>query len=142
MSITLPHSFKDGVDEVASGVQVMDNLNALKSPIEALQALNAARPSDYAFAEAGAGRGLSTNYTPSVSRAAMVFLLLGAGPGANAVATVYVDGTQLFNGGVFLVNAQPVGLTFIVKAGGAWSCSALAGPINLLTSTYLLLPKT
>lgn len=37
MSIVLPHSFKDGVDEVASGVQVMDNLAKLVEVIEALE---------------------------------------------------------------------------------------------------------
>lgn len=34
MAITLPHTFEDGPGHTASGVQVMDNLNALKAAIE------------------------------------------------------------------------------------------------------------
>jgi hypothetical protein len=35
VAITFPHIFKDGERMVASGAQVMDNLNALKGPVDA-----------------------------------------------------------------------------------------------------------
>jgi hypothetical protein len=40
--ITLPHTFRDGVGEQASGAQVMDNFNALRTPLEAAQSQLAA----------------------------------------------------------------------------------------------------
>lgn len=36
MAITLPHTFVDGVGNIASGEEVMDNLNALKAGVDAL----------------------------------------------------------------------------------------------------------
>lgn len=38
MAIVLPHHFKDGVGEIASGVQVLENDEALKTAIEAIEA--------------------------------------------------------------------------------------------------------
>ena len=38
MAIVLPHSFQDNVEETASGVQVDENFDVLKTAIEALEA--------------------------------------------------------------------------------------------------------
>jgi hypothetical protein len=148
MAIILPHIFQDGVDENASGVQVDENLNVLKSAIEllearvaGLEATNANRSKDFALAEVLTGRALSTNYTPSATRAAMVLLSVRANP-TDARAQVYIDGTAVIaNGGVDLVAGKVNMLSFEVKAGGTWQCVAAAGPMDLLTSTYVLLPK-
>jgi len=62
--ITLPHTFHDGVGEQASGVQVMDNLNALKTPLErtawgavnAAAAIERAGSGDWTVAKTGTGQ--------------------------------------------------------------------------------------
>lgn len=104
MSITLPHSFKDGVDEVASGVQVMDNLNTLKAHIETLEALTAQLHSGIAI---GTGLAPPTNEhrqipgtkieTPSLIGGDVVLIwgLVFLGPSGNTVqAALTINGAE------------------------------------------------
>lgn len=141
MTVILPHSFKDGVGETASGVQVMDNLEALKGAIDAIQALILAGPGEYTLTEVQINRGLNVLQTPSTTRAAMVFLSLRGGPAADAICQIKLNGTGLFENGVYMTSEKMVPVTFIVPANGTWLCEPTAGPMNLLGSTYLLLPK-
>lgn len=139
MTVTIPHKFKDGVGETASGVQVDDNFDAVKVAIDAIETRETAYPGGSSFLAANTGRGLSTYYTPSSTQGAMVYLIVGAAP-SDAVCQIIVDGVNLW-GGIYLSLNKSVALTFFVKANGKWRCDALAGPMNLLTSTYQLLPN-
>lgn len=60
MAIVLPHTFHDGTNETASGQQVMDNLNALKTAVEALE-LREARPTQYFTTSGNAFTGQTVN---------------------------------------------------------------------------------
>lgn len=143
MAIILPHIFQDNVGETASGVQVDENFNVLKAAVEALEARTAgleASPFGYVLSEVLVARALGTPYTPSSSHAALVLLSVRANP-TDARAQVSVDGSALIaNGGADLVAGKVDLLTFPVKAGGVWQCVATAGPMDLLVSTYMLLP--
>jgi hypothetical protein len=87
--IALPHTFHDGVGEQASGAQVMDNFNAIKAPVEALQNLE------------GAGVGYSQSVwndneerLVSATRPAWVWLSVSA-PAASYRIAVTVTGVTI-----------------------------------------------
>jgi hypothetical protein len=66
MAVVYPHTFHDGVNEQASGSQVMDNFIAIKNALEALEAAVVGnKPTTYT---ARANRLFGTEYENNTSR--------------------------------------------------------------------------
>lgn len=131
MSIILPHSFKDGVDEVASGVQVMDNLNVLRTAIEALQTRS---PLTGMAISARTAFNINEDHVADASKSTLVIATIVSPKQAPVIeAKVLVGGTEVEQSAVAGEEGQrwfsatfPVapGVAWRVNAGGAWGVTA------------------
>jgi hypothetical protein len=152
MPITLPRTFHDGIKEVASGKQVMENLEALKTAIEAREAEVAA--STAATWTEGANWVLNTEYEPSAAKAAFVTARFGLIP---ALETELAITLNFWVGAVraaraAIATALPYNASgklhattasFFVPAGAKWRATREGGSTGSLPEAtryrYLLL---
>lgn len=128
--ITLPHDFKDGVDEVASGVQVMENLDALKSGIEAR---DEAGPYG-ARTERAFGAAIEPSSTEKVQVVGDVQLEPSAGFGA--IAKIYIGGVEVQEIFAHEGIGHPIRLpfSFLVPAGEAYEVVNVSRAASLHTA--------
>jgi hypothetical protein len=133
MPVVLPHHFKDAVGEVASGVQVTENDEALAAAIEVLQGQAIGAPSVMA------NFGYSEEHEASATNAALVVISAIAG----AAGVTY--GIELVGIGEVARSGAPANLPapciFLVPAGKKWKGVLLSGSFTaaaFYVSTTLL----
>jgi hypothetical protein len=138
MTVILPHTFHDGTGEVISGVQVMDNLNALKAAVETVEGL-AVLPSGSTYA-AQVARTAGTTYVPNASKVTAVILEVGFGgpTGDFGFGEAHVGGVNV--GTVLLPSltgeTTRASISFIAPPGTAWVYLDGRNTISL-ASSYL-----
>jgi hypothetical protein len=111
--VTFPHTFADGPGNVASGVQVMENLNALKTAVEALAGVGKTYEAEKTTAD-------GEEHEPSTTQPALV--TVWATMNASSGLEVLVGGKRV---GAIATSAAPPTITsqlgpFLVPAGVKW----------------------
>jgi hypothetical protein len=142
MALEYPHTFQDGVGQVASGAQVMDNFNAAKAAIESLQSAvtgllaESLTASGHSYG-AYTARTLNTEYEPSASRATLVVVELSWGGGNPRVPLAFIVPpgqkwkiTEASETATVTVGGQAVNISSPPNGTGA---------VHQLFSTYLTL---
>lgn len=112
MTLALPRTFKDGSGEVASGKQVMENLNALKAALDPLWTAYA-RVNKVAVTS-------GTEYELSATRPGYVLLDAVTGGGGNYAMQVYVGGVLIPGWGATFGIAHGLLGPFPVPPGQKW----------------------
>jgi hypothetical protein len=128
-----PHIFKDGVNETASGAQVMEDLEVLKKEVEGLQA-GSGNPG------ARTEHAMNTYTVASATRRMIVTIdvELQPAPGFGAVAKVLVSGVlvaELFAGEPGAGGLRQ-SVSFPVNAGHEWKVEAPVGHAASLHASY------
>jgi hypothetical protein len=120
VTVVLPHHFKDGVGEVASGVQVLENDEALKVAAEALEAKAAALEALLGGVKFKVGLTASSPFSGGISETTLAHGLGKTPTFACAVAIKEINsggalGTEFYGGvltGVSAINGTNATFTF------------------------------
>lgn len=115
-NFNLPHLFKDGVGETASGAQVIENETVLKEKVEALENNGVAGTVPGALV----ARAANTDYLAHATKKTLVMLIVTCQ--AASSLTVFVGGVPCAGCGSEGSSQQTV--TFPVPAGVTWKYTA------------------
>jgi len=133
--MAFPHTFLDGVEQTASGVQVMDNLNYLLGLITNLEGRALLNTGTWG---ARTARNVSTAYTPNATRDTEVLLELGCLANTGMVAPLYVGGKLVSETDLAGISSGTsiVKFSFLCPPKTAWEIGAGNFGIASLFSTY------